>query len=71
MRNAFDDDLRRCWQKYPRITEVRTVRVAAAQTFEYRENIDAALKCMADAAARAEPEGALLLCLPEGFLQGI
>jgi predicted amidohydrolase len=47
-----------------------TVRIAAAQTVELREDIDAALNCAADMAARAEAEGALLLCFPEAFLQG-
>jgi len=49
---------------------VRTVRVAAAQTIEYREDIDAALRCAAEFAARAEAQGVALLCFPEGFLQG-
>jgi predicted amidohydrolase len=47
-----------------------TVRIAAAQTVEYREDVAAALGCAADMAARAEAEGAVLLCFPEGFLQG-
>ena len=47
-----------------------TVRIAAAQTLEFREDIEAALACAADFAARAEAEGAALLCFPEGFLQG-
>jgi predicted amidohydrolase len=49
---------------------MKTVRVAAAQTFEHREDIDAALTCAIDVATRAEAEGARLLCFPEGFLQG-
>ena len=49
---------------------MKTVRVAAAQTVEFREDIDAALNCVAEVAARAETEGASLLCFPEGFLQG-
>lgn len=49
---------------------MRTVRIAAAQTQEFRENIEAALACLGDFAARAEAEGARLLCFPEGFLQG-
>jgi predicted amidohydrolase len=49
---------------------MKTVRIAAAQTVEYREDIEAALNCVADVAARAEAEGASLLCFPEGFLQG-
>jgi predicted amidohydrolase len=49
---------------------MKTVRIAAAQTVEFREDIEAALNCVVDAAARAESEGASLLCFPEGFLQG-
>jgi len=49
---------------------MKTVRIAAAQTVEFRENIEEALNCVADVAARAESEGASLLCFPEGFLQG-
>jgi predicted amidohydrolase len=49
---------------------MKTVRIAAAQTVEFREDIEAALNCAADVATRAETEGAALLCFPEGFLQG-
>jgi len=49
---------------------MKSVRIAAAQTVEFREDIDAALNCVEDVAARAEIEGALLLRFPEGFLQG-
>jgi predicted amidohydrolase len=49
---------------------MKTVRIAAAQTVEFREDIDAALNCVEEVAARAKTEGALLLCFPEGFLQG-
>jgi predicted amidohydrolase len=49
---------------------MKTVRIAAAQTVEFREDIEAALNCVADVASRAEREGASLLCFPEGFLQG-
>lgn len=49
---------------------MKTVRIAAAQTVEFREDLDAALACAADLAARAEAQGAALLCFPEGFLQG-
>ncbi|SEE06991.1 Predicted amidohydrolase [Rhizobiales bacterium GAS188] len=49
---------------------MKTARIAAAQTVEFREDIEAALNCVADVAARAEAEGASLLCFPEGFLQG-
>ncbi len=47
-----------------------TVRIAAAQTLEYREDIEAAVAAMQDFAARADAEGARLLVFPEGFLQG-
>ena len=49
---------------------MRTVRIAAAQTVEFREDVDAALRCLTEAAARAEDAGVALLCFPEGFLQG-
>jgi predicted amidohydrolase len=49
---------------------MKTTRIAAAQTAEFREDIEAALNCVAEVAARAETEGASLLCFPEGFLQG-
>jgi predicted amidohydrolase len=49
---------------------MKTTRIAAAQTAEFREDIGAALNCVAEVAARAETQGASLLCFPEGFLQG-
>lgn len=49
---------------------MNNIRIAAAQTLEYREDVDAALAVALDFAARAEAAGARLLCLPEGFLQG-
>jgi len=49
---------------------MKTVRIAAAQTVEFREDIEAALNCVADLAACAKTEGASLLCFPECFLQG-
>jgi predicted amidohydrolase len=49
---------------------MKTVRIAAAQTAEFREDIEAALHCVAEVAERAEAQGASLLCFPEGFLQG-
>jgi predicted amidohydrolase len=49
---------------------MKTVRIAAAQTLEYRENVEAALTCALDMIRQAEAEGARLLCFPEGFLQG-
>jgi predicted amidohydrolase len=49
---------------------VTTVRIAAAQTPEFREDIESALDCLIGVPARAEAKGAALLCFPEGFLQG-
>jgi hypothetical protein len=49
---------------------MKTVRIAAAQTIEFREDVKAALNCVADVAARAKTEGASLLCFPECFLSG-
>jgi predicted amidohydrolase len=47
-----------------------TRRIAAAQTPEHRSNVEAALRCLLDAAAEAHAAGAVLVCFPEGFLQG-
>lgn len=57
---------------YPdaRSDPINTIRVAAAQTPEFREDIPGALAYLAEVMERAEREGASLLCLPEGFLQG-
>jgi predicted amidohydrolase len=49
---------------------MKSIRIAAAQTVEFREDIEGALACVADVAAHAEAKGASLLCFPEGFLQG-
>jgi predicted amidohydrolase len=49
---------------------MQTVRIAAAQTVEFRQDVEAALNYASDVAACAETEGAALLCFPEGFLQG-
>jgi len=49
---------------------MKTVRIAAAQTVEFREDVEEALNCVADVAARAKTEGASLLCFPECFLSG-
>jgi predicted amidohydrolase len=49
---------------------MNNIRIAAAQTLEYREDVDAALVAALDFAAHAVAAGARLLCLPEGFLQG-
>ncbi|HEY9234763.1 MAG TPA: carbon-nitrogen hydrolase family protein [Phenylobacterium sp.] len=48
----------------------RTVRIAAAQTPEFREDVAASLVHLAQAAEAARDGGAALLCTPEGFLQG-
>ena len=48
----------------------RTLRVAAAQTPEFRENVAGALSYLAGVMEQAHLERASLLCLPEGFLQG-
>jgi predicted amidohydrolase len=50
---------------------MKTARIAAAQTVEFTEDIAAALSCVAHIAARAESQGAALLCFPEGSLRGI
>lgn len=49
---------------------MQTTRIAAAQTVEIRNDVDAALRCAVDLIARAEAAGVSLLCFPEGFLQG-
>jgi predicted amidohydrolase len=49
---------------------MKTVRIAAAQTPDFREDVEAALACAVEMARRAEAAGAELLCFPEGFLQG-
>lgn len=48
---------------------MKTARIAAAQTVEFREDIEAGLSCVADIAARAESEGASLLCFPDGLIE--
>ena len=50
---------------------MNTVRIAAAQTVEFRQDIEAALNYASDVAATAETEGAALLCFPEGFFRDI
>ena len=47
-----------------------THRVAAAQTLEFRENVEGALHHLADAARQADAAAATLVCFPEAFLQG-
>lgn len=46
------------------------VRIAAAQTVEFRQDVAGALACAVELSTRAEAAGAALLCFPEGFLQG-
>lgn len=46
------------------------MRVAAAQTAEYRNDVPAALAALHDFSHDAETAGAALLCFPEGYLQG-
>jgi predicted amidohydrolase len=48
----------------------KTMRIAAAQTPEFREDVPGALAYLADVARDAHAAGARLLCCPEGFLQG-
>lgn len=49
---------------------MRTVRIAAAQTREFREDIEGALACATKLFDEAGSVGARLLCFPEGYLQG-
>ncbi|MBM3092456.1 carbon-nitrogen hydrolase family protein [Ensifer sp. T173] len=49
---------------------MRTIRVAAAQTAEYREDTEGALSAAVKLSQQAEAEGARPLCFPEGYLQG-
>jgi predicted amidohydrolase len=49
---------------------VKSIRIAAAQSPEFRENVEAALDYAAETAASAAAEGVALLLFPEGFLQG-
>jgi predicted amidohydrolase len=49
---------------------VKTVKIAAAQTPEFREDINASLEYAAQIIMQASDHGARLLCFPECFLQG-
>ncbi|MDB5469265.1 MAG: putative hydrolase [Caulobacter sp.] len=49
---------------------LRTVRIAAAQTPEFRQDLPAGLTWAEAAVAQADAEGAALMVFPEGFLQG-
>lgn len=46
------------------------MRIAAAQTAEYRRDIASALGALNEFSAEAATAGAALLCFPEGYLQG-
>lgn len=48
----------------------RTVRIAAAQTPEFLDDVPGAFACLLEVAEQARARGAALLCFPEGFLQG-
>ena len=47
-----------------------SIKVAACQTPDIREDLDAALHWIENCAAQAAPGGVNLLCFPECFLQG-
>jgi predicted amidohydrolase len=47
-----------------------TVRIAAAQTFDYRDDVESAIRNAVDVANIAKAKGASLECFPEAFLQG-
>ncbi|WP_091736091.1 carbon-nitrogen hydrolase family protein [Phenylobacterium immobile] len=46
------------------------MRIAAAQTPEFREDTPAAMAYLAQVMGQAHNQGVSLLCFPEGFLQG-
>jgi predicted amidohydrolase len=49
---------------------MQTIRIAAAQTPEFREDIGASLRYLRAVAEQAQAEHVSLLCFPECFLQG-
>lgn len=49
---------------------MNTVRIAAAQTPEIRNDVSKALRYLVDVSACAESQGVSLLVFPEGYLQG-
>ncbi|OLP45889.1 carbon-nitrogen hydrolase family protein [Rhizobium oryziradicis] len=49
---------------------MKTVRIAAAQTPEFRENVEAAVAYAVDVTIEAKSRNARLLCFPECYLQG-
>ncbi len=57
-------------ETFEREIDVGSIRIAAAQTPEFRENVGAALDYAIGIAALAETDGVALLLFPEGFLQG-
>ena len=54
----------------PMTSRAPTVRIAAAQTPVFREDVAGAVAWLAGVMEEAARAGAALLCLPEGFLQG-
>lgn len=72
MREELPDDARRRrdTEADAQHNNVKSVRIAAAQTFEYRDDIDATLASIAALSAEAEGLGVSMLCFPECFLQG-
>ena len=53
-----------------RAEPVKTVKIATAQTPEFREDINASLEYAAQVIIQASDHGTRLLCFPECFLQG-
>lgn len=49
---------------------MNSLRIAAVQAPENREDVDSALVYLVGVVANAERQGARLICFPEGFLQG-
>lgn len=49
---------------------MKSVRIAAAQTPEFREDIESALAFATRLSNEADAAGVRLLCFPEGYLQG-
>jgi predicted amidohydrolase len=49
---------------------MKSLRIAAAQTPDFHDDIEAALRYAASTMERAEADGAALLCFPESYLQG-
>lgn len=49
---------------------MKFIRIAAAQTPQYREDIDSAVAFAAETVKQADAGGASFVCFPEGYLQG-